>query len=255
MSRFKLYLITFCFFLSACFSNQEVKNNKTAEVKTYDKTAVLNIENLLKKQILLTNDAAFSGDRTLEGASGFLIKYNGADFAVTARHLLGEDGGVAPSVSIEQLKTPVLTKWEMKPRVVTNANKETVKLSAEGLDFSQSSNDFVLLKVISKDFEIQPLTPSFETPALGETLFLIGCPYSETNCKQNSYPVKFAEFDEEKNIIACEMNSKVDLRGFSGAPVVNGKGEAVGVLVSSFADGGKNYVVSTSIKEIQKIKF
>lgn len=251
----KILIVVSCVFLAACSSNQVTKDNKSSEVKINTQEASANIENLLKKQILLTNDAEFSGDRTLEGASGFLIKYGGANFAVTARHLLGEDGGIDPSVSVEQLKTGVFKKWEMKPRILTNAAKETVKLSADGLDFSQSANDIVLLKVVSKDFEIEPLTPNFETPANGETLFLIGCPYSEATCKQNSYQLKFVEFDEAKNELVCEMNSKVDLRGFSGAPIVNGKGEAVGVLTSGGASGGKNYVVATSIKEIQKIKF
>jgi hypothetical protein len=251
----KFLIIVLCLSLAACLSKQATKDDKSSEIKIDAQTASTNIENLLKKQILLTNNAEFSGDRMLEGASGFLIKYNNANFAVTARHLLGEDGGVEPSVSVEQLKTGVFRKWEMKPRVVTNAAKETVKLSAEGSDFSQSSNDIVLLKVVSKDFEIELLDPSFEIPANGEPLFLIGCPYSQENCKQNSYQLKFVEFDEAKNELVCEINSTVDLRGFSGAPVVNGKGEAVGVLVSGGASGGKTYAIATSIKEIQKIKF
>ena len=215
---------------------------------------VANIDNLLKKQILLTNAAEFTDDRTLEGASGFLIKYNGAILAVTARHLLGEAGGVEPEIKIGDLNKSLL-KWEMKPRVVTKAAKETIKLSADGFDYSQSVNDFVLLKVVSEGFEIEPLTPNFQLPEAGETLFLIGCPYSETKCKQNSYPVTFVEFDEAEGALVCEITSKVALSGFSGAPLVNAKGEAVGVLVSSGPGGGKNYVLATHIKEMQKIKF
>lgn len=252
----KILILICCLFSFACFNQTaDVKTNsptKTDKPKAVEK--IENIDELLKKQILLTNDAEFSGNRTLEGASGFLIKHNGENFAVTARHLLGEDGGVEPSVSVEQLKTEVFKKWEMKPRVVTNAGKETVKLSAEGIDFSGSANDIVLLKIVSKDFQIEPLTPSFELPTEDENLFLIGCPYSEKNCKQNSYKLKFVEFDETKNLLVAEINSNVDLRGFSGAPVVNGKGEVVGVLVGGGVDGGKNYATATSIREIQKIK-
>jgi S1-C subfamily serine protease len=253
--NFKLSLIILCCLLSSCSYGQSSVNNKKPEAeKKNETTAANNINNLLKKQILLTNEAQFTKNRTLEGASGFLIKYNGANFAVTARHLLGDAGGVEPEVDINELNK-ALVKWEMKPRVMTKSEKETVKLSANGLDFSQSINDIVLLKVVSDGFEIEPLTPNFILPTPGETLYVIGCPYIETNCKQNSYTVKYIDFDDAENSLVGEINSKVDLSGFSGAPLVNGKGEVVGVLTGGGATGGKNYVGATPIKEIQKIKF
>lgn len=247
-------LFTLCTFFSSCSYAQNGKTVKNSEVKSIDNTTVNNIDNLIRKQILLTNAAKFTNNRTLEGASGFLIRYNGANFAVTARHLLGEEGGVEPEVKINDLNKSLM-KWEMMPRVVANANKETIKLNVKGLDFSQSQSDLVLLKVESNNFEIPSLTPNFELPLVGEKLFLIGCPYGETKCKQNSYPAEYVEFDEQENALVCEMDSKVNLSGFSGAPLVNGKGEVLGALVSGGAAGGKNYVLATHIKEIQKIKF
>ncbi|MCD9185120.1 MAG: serine protease [Pyrinomonadaceae bacterium] len=208
----------------------------------------------MKKQILLTNSVEFTKDRTMEGASGFLIKYGGATFAVTAKHLLGEAGGVEPEIKINELSNS-LKKWEMMPRVVTNAAKETVKLDAKGLSFLNPLNDILFLKVISTSFEIEALTPNFDLPVIGEKLFLIGCPYSEEKCKQNSYPLEFVEYDDAENLLVFEIKSNVDLSGFSGAPVVNAKGEVFGALVSGGAAGGKNYAVATNINEVQKLKF
>lgn len=252
--HFKVILISICLLFSACDFGQSNQNKVTDLKKSPENTAAPDISNILKKQILLTNDAQFTDGRTLEGASGFLIKYNDANFAVTVRHLLGEAGGVEPEVKINDLSKS-LTNWEMMPRIVGNKDTETVKVSAAGLDFSQSAADIILLKVTSKSFTIETLTPNFDIPQVGETLFLIGCPYSEKQCKQNSYPVRFAEFDEQENALVCEMDAKVELSGFSGAPLINGKGEVLGALVSGGAAGGKNYVVATHIKEIQKIKF
>src|SRR5687768_2851825 len=49
--------------------------------------------------ILLTNEATFKGHTPMEGASSFLIKASdGRVFGVTARHLIGEDGGVEPQL-------------------------------------------------------------------------------------------------------------------------------------------------------------
>lgn len=206
-----------------------------------------------RKQILLTNAAQFKGNRTLEGASGFLIKYNNSNYAVTARHVLGEAGGVEPEVNVNALAKNLIS-WEMSPRVVMNADAETVKLNATGLNYSKSFHDILLLNVASGAFDLEVLTPNFNLPAAGETLYLIGCPYDETQCRQNTYAVKYVEYDAAEATLVCEMAANVEMSGFSGAPLINAKGEVVGVLVSGGESGGKNFVMATHIKEIQKIK-
>ena len=245
MNQKLFLLILLCFSFTTCSFGQVRK--------PFENKITVNTDASPKKQILLTNSAQFTGDRTLEGGSGFLIKYNNLNYAVTARHLLGEDGGVEPEVKINALAKSLL-RWEMSPRVTTNAAKETVKINAAGLNFSKSIHDIVLLNVSSSTFDFEVLIPNFNLPAAGEALFLIGCPYSETGCKQNSYTVKFVEYDAAEATLVCEIISKVDLAGFSGAPLINGKGEVVGVLVSGSESGGKTYVMATHIKEIQKIK-
>jgi len=242
----KLFLlISLCFVLTV-FSFGQVR-------KTLENKITVNTENAPRRQILLTNSAQFTGNRALEGGSGFLIKYNNLNYAVTARHLLGEDGGVAPEVKPNALAKSLL-KWEMAPRVVINAARETVKLNAAGLNFSKSVNDILLLNVASDTFDLSVLTPNFDLPAVGEALFLVGCPYSETGCRQNFYAVKFAKYDAAEAALICEISSKVEMSGFSGAPLINVRGEVVGVLVSGSEADGKTYVIATHIKEIQKIK-
>ena len=242
----KLFLVlSLCFFLTTC-SYGQVR-------KTLENKLSVNGSASPKKQILLTNSARFTGNRTLEGASGFLIRYNNSNYAVTARHLLGEDGGVSPEVKVGALGKNLIS-WKMSPRVITDADKETIELNANGLNFSKSVHDIVLLNVASSTFDFEVLTLNFNLPSAGETLFLIGCPYSETQCRQNSYAVKFVEYDAAEAALVCEITSKVELSGFSGAPLVNGSGEVVGVLAGGGEMHGKSYVTATHIKEIQKIK-
>lgn len=250
---FKVITFIVCVFLSSCAYGQKTTTTTTSETKTDSNKAETNIKNLFKKQILLTNSAKFTNDRTMEGASGFLINYNGANLAVTARHLLGEDGGVSPEVKIDDLGKSLIN-WEMMPRIISN-DKETVKLEAKGLDFSQSEDDIVLLKILSKEFDIETLIPKFDYPKDGETLYLIGCPYSQTKCRQNFYEIDSYGYDDESKRIIGEIKSKDDLRGFSGAPLVNAKGEVVGVLVGGGEFQGKNLVTATPINKILKIKF
>lgn len=245
MKRLLLLLILFGFF-AQFRADAQVK-------KSALKNPAFDAQSLLKKQILLTNTAIFAGNRILEGGSGFLIRHNNQTFAVSAKHLLGEAGGVEPEVHLTQLDKNLMM-WRMTPRVVVNPATETVTLNAKGLDFKQAIHDILLLNVASNTFDLAILKPNFVLPAVGETLYLIGCPYSETGCKQNVYRLKFAEFDKTEAALFCEMTADVDLRGFSGAPIVNQNGEAVGVLVSSIEVNGKTYAAATHIKEIQKIK-
>src|SRR5262245_52243322 len=52
-------------------------------------------------QLVLTNRAEFQGSTPLHGASAFLIKtQDGRTLAATAKHLLGQNGGVEPEVSV-----------------------------------------------------------------------------------------------------------------------------------------------------------
>ena len=245
MKRLLLSPILLIFFAASC-AEAQVKQSAA-------KKPAFDAQSLLKKQILLTNTAIFADNRILEGGSGFLIRHNNQTFAVSAKHLLGEAGGVEPEVNLTQLDKS-LTIWRMTPRVVVNAATETVNLNAKGLDFKQTVHDILLLNVASETFDLAILKPNFALPAVGESLYLIGCPYSETHCKQNVYRLKFAEYDKTEAALFCEITSDVDLRGFSGAPVVNQNGEAVGVLVSSVEANGKIYAAATHIKEIQKIK-
>ena len=239
-------LIVLCAFGAACSDGQTRR--------PVAKENLANVDELLKKQVLLTNSAKFTGNRTLEGASGFLIKHNNAIFAVTARHLLGDAGGVEPEVLIGQLDKNLI-EWQMSPRIVTDAARETVKLNAKNLDFANSTKDLVLLKVASETFDLAVLKPNFNLPTINETLYLIGCPYSERQCKQNSYKVNFVAYDYKESQLIGTIDHDVDLSGFSGAPLVNGGGEAIGVLVGGGESGGKKLVTATHIKEIQNVKF
>lgn len=243
----KLLILSLTFLvISACTGTQKNIPNYGESTK--------NLERVMSKQVLLSNDVEFSGNRTLKGASGFLINYNGGTYAVTARHLLGEEGGIQPSVSVEQLSSDVFKKWEMKPRVPADAAKQTIKLDPKGLDYSDSKGDVILFKTAPGDYDLGVLTPGFNDPTEKDDAYLIGCPYRDTSCKQSKYDLVFEEFDAKQNAYVFSIFAQVDLSGFSGAPIINGKGEVIAVLSGGGTMNGKNIVTAAPIKEIQKIK-
>lgn len=228
-----------------CSENNNSKKEKVVE-ENYS------LDNILRKQILLTNHATFTNERELVGASAFLIEYMDKVYAVTAKHLIGEAGGVEPEVNQTHLDEE-LKKWQMFPRVTVISKTDTITANAQGLNFNDNTSDALLLNTVGFKSGIQPLKPDFTEVKEGDSLFIIGCPYSEPNCRQNIYKTIFVG-RTESGFLVSTTDEEVELRGFSGAPVVNSSGYVVGIIYGGGLENGKMNIYTTSIKEIRKIK-
>ncbi len=192
-------------------------------------------------QIVLTNHAQFNGHTALEGASSFLIDTDDDRIlAATAAHLIGSAGGVEPPIPVNEL-TRKIRSWKMFPRTMPDDFVEAISLGATGLD--DPSLDWLFLSIDSADqLPAHPLKPRKDPVRVGETVFLIGCPYVEWDCKQNVYAGVVAE--RVSDLFRYDIDPPVDLRGFSGAPVIDGKGYVVGVVTIWFQPkmSGENYL-------------
>ena len=209
-------------------------------------------------QFVLTNRAAFTGHTGLRGASGFLVRAaDGRVLAATAKHLIGENGGVEPEVPLRELDG-ALKSWVMFPR--TDA-KSIIEIDRLQLDVkNEESHDWLLMTVKSSEkLPAQPLLIR-ETPVeVGESVFLIGVPYSERQSAQNVYRGVVTKRGF-KDRFRYTLSPPVDLRGFSGAPIVDADGRAVGVMTVWFngetVDGkdldGGGEDIATALRLLQR---
>lgn len=184
-------------------------------------------------QIVLTNDATFNGHSGLQAASAFLVeRRDGTVLVATARHLIGAAGGVEPPVPVSKLDG-VLRSWKVHPRTELTKAVEAGKVAVGGLDQEDADWLLLTLKDAPKTLPATPLKLRPTPVEVGETVFLIGCPYAEAGCKQNVYRGKVTkrEFGDR---FTYTLAPPVDLRGFSGAPVVDAQGFAVGVMTIWF---------------------
>jgi hypothetical protein len=183
-------------------------------------------------QIVLTNHAEFNGHSSLQGASSFLIKTNDDRvLAATARHLIGSAGGVEPEIPVNQL-TGKIQSWKMFARTMPDDFVEITSLGAKGLD--EENLDWLILSIKNADpLPAYPLRLRKEPVRVGETVFLLGCPYVEQNCKQNVYTCTVTEraFGDR---FRYDIEPAVDIRGFSGAPIIDENGYVVGVMTVWF---------------------
>lgn len=182
-------------------------------------------------QMVLTNQADFNGHTSLEGASSFLIKTeDGRVLAATARHLIGDAGGVEPEIRVNQL-TRKIRSWRMFPRTMPTKYVEAESVAVDGLD--NPFLDWLLLTIRNREsLPAYPLRLRRNPVQVGETVYLLGCPYAERDCKQNVYvgTITYRAGD----MFRYDIRPPVDIRGFSGAPIIDERGHVVGVITVWF---------------------
>ncbi len=181
-------------------------------------------------QMVLTNSAHFRGHTALNGASAFLLRApNGEIFGATALHLLGENGGVEPTITSDRLND-VLEEWLLFPRTKSDETVHVEGLGPMPKPTIKQHADWLILRIDQKNIpaQILPLQARKTPVEIGETVFLIGVSYAEPKVAQKVYTGKVTE-RAPGGRFRFDIEPHVDIRGFSGAPVVDRNGFAVGV--------------------------
>jgi hypothetical protein len=246
MQKISSFLIVILVAISGCSDSLDIENKSTKDDST--------VFNLVREhQILLTNSAEFIDHSGLNGASSFLVRYQDKVYAITAKHLIGAAGGVEPEIEIAELNK-YFKSWKMFPRVLIKPETDTVLIGMTKLNYDLLHEDILLLEVENGDYNVLPLITSFTIPTVGDKLYIIGCPYSEQDCKQNIYEVTFDSYDPNTGMLICTSSHQVEIAGFSGAPLVDSQGNAVGAVTSGWDENNIFYVGATSITKIRNIK-
>ncbi len=187
-------------------------------------------------QMVLTNDAEFNGHTPLYGASAFLVvNTKGTVLAVTAKHLIGTHGGVDPEIDAYDLNS-VLRRWELFPRTQSKRRLGVSGLPpTTGTPLHHSNVDVLVLALKYSDelLPAEPIAVRHSPVRVGERVYLVGVLYSEPNSPQNVYTGQVVERVGDR--FRYSIEPPVDLRGFSGAPILDRNGHVVGVMTVWFA--------------------
>lgn len=222
------------------------------EKAVYVKSSEIDRVSFFKGQILLMNDAIFTNNRTFLGASAFLINYHNRIYAVTARHLLGDDEGTEPGVDQEKLADELIS-WKLYPRIPIDPAHDTVYITPKGLNYQANQRDVLLFHTVDYKANTKVLLPDFNFPPPGDLAMLIGCPYSEEACRQNIYDLIYLGRDEA-GLLLFECHAKVNFSGFSGAPLLNREGKVIAILSGVGEQNGVSILFGTPIGDVQGIK-
>jgi hypothetical protein len=180
-------------------------------------------------QVLYRNQFAFTTGQDSSGASAFFSKLDGQLVVVTARHLLGPDMGIDPPIPASDLDRLLGTWIVLSPDGTPVATVDHLFAWSDATDGDRLALAVNLL-LGQPAPSILPIAR--QRPKVGDIVYMIGCPYSEVDCMQNVYPLSYLQ-THEGSLIFVGAPEGVDLAGFSGAPIVNRDGAAVGVMVAS----------------------
>lgn len=187
-----------------------------------------------RTQVLLRNVINFKTGQEGIGASAFLLDMRGRTYAVTVKHMLGEDMGIVPPVKPSQVNTQ-LKQWlffvpgtqkvvaRAKQLVTPNDNLDVDRI-ALSLEAGTSAPGISVLKLADT------------APKAGDTLFIMGCLYAEDACHQTTYRVSYIG-SQDGYMIVKPIDVIANFSGFSGAPVVDAEGQAVALGRGSIEEG------------------
>jgi hypothetical protein len=182
---------------------------------------------------VLTNHAEFHGHTNLEGASAFLIRTPaGRTSVATARHLLGESGGVQPEVPLARLGESI-DVWRVFPRTLPDRFVEVTGpiLAAPG----DPGFDWLVL-ALSRSASELPATAlrlRAEPVRVGERVHLVGCSYAQPDCRQAVFAGRVTARSGDR--FRFDIDPPVELPGFSGAPILDDAGQVAGLMTVWFA--------------------
>ena len=182
-------------------------------------------------QMVLHNNGIFAGHTPARGGCGFLVEDDkGSLWLATTSKLLGFEGGVVPPVNPEKMASE-LYLWRAHFPDDPNAFVDAV--GGSGL-VRVADAGWLALKITPPQGELPalPLKLRHNPPAAGELVYLVGLPADDhTGASQHMYAGRVTSAQQQDpNVFGVTLEEPFKLNGFAGAPIVDLRGQVLGVL-------------------------
>ena len=133
-----------------------------------------------------------------------------------------------------------MKEWKMYPK---NNTEDEVLLGGiinedvhEDLQTVPVEQDWLLLRIMQKSANIQPLEFREALLTEGEEVFIIGWRYSDNNCAQRIYEGNVVEALQGSIIISTKLLAHNKIPGLSGSPVIDSGGRLIGIMSQKYGD-------------------
>lgn len=211
--------------------------------------------------ITLVNEVLYqNGDRYISpnftyAGSGFLIDTGKDTLAVTAKHVLW--------IAANKQQTGVainddLASWVMRSKgsgtdsvVIDKLINEDKSEILNGPESTITERDWLVFSVSDMSPGMQALKLRQSNLEKDEKVYLLGCPYSESDCKIYESSL----LRKDGNQILVSQPKDVNLAGASGGALIDANGALLGVISSTTQDrvSGQDCIVAISTDYLQSV--
>lgn len=157
---------------------------------------------------------------------------------LTALHLFGPDGGLDRRYAPAELEK-LVKEIQLKPfggNTVVARTRGVLRKKGPMLVEGESRIQFDLAVFsLTPKPKVTVLPLAEKDPKMGEWVWLVGDEFKSQPQRQRLFPAQVGIVNLNGGWL--RLKTPVELSGFSGAPVVNGKGEVVGILIGG-SDAG-----------------
>ena len=155
---------------------------------------------------------------------------------LTALHLLGTSGGLDRELAPAELdrQVRIIYLLPMGGRQPVGAARGALRKTGPTLpqDDLDIENDLAAFKLHPRS-RVNALPLALRNPRLGEWVWVVGDRYDSQPPAQRLFPARV--MSPAPNQMLVRFRDDFEVRGFSGAPLINQRGEVVGVLIGSGA--------------------
>lgn len=185
-----------------------------------------------------TAEFHLKNQKPVTAGKAFVVKLNsGQSVLITPLHLIGPSGGFPRQLNAAQCQAQfdkVYVYNLYSGEIIAEANQQ---LLSNG-DISQAQNadlrgDLLAFK-LKRNAKLQPLTLSRNLPREGSDAYLLG-----EDTGRSTRKIQYHEgsvIESKPGYVAVKLKRALRLSALSGSPVVDSKGEVIGMLYGSAAD-------------------
>jgi hypothetical protein len=185
-------------------------------------------------QISGINRVSFSDSRFNQRfvGNGFLLAHGSELYAITAKHVLllaKTDAMSTVDLSGTGVKWVIHPNQEPAAGVTLGAMRNAD--STEKLDPGVIERDWLIFDVERNDSTLVPLKLRRAALAPGAQIYVVGCSYADQSaCRQNVLRGTLIEAGAKNLLVDLPGVALETLGGMSGAPVIDGNGDVVGIV-------------------------
>lgn len=192
--------------------------------------------------------------QTYQAGTGFLVEGGGKTWIVTAHHVFGQGGGMPTDISWQDLpaKVPTLRCQPLNGRRLWTTGAPVAIPGAAPGEHEDTLNDIAAF-AIEIDAPMRPfvLKLAAQPPKPRDTVWLLASLAGGAPPSQMLHRATVAKVSPGGGMIFLYDNPNLEIRATSGAAILNGEGQVVGVNFGGGPKNGRIYGFATGLPALR----